>query len=221
VTHPTTPSEASRAGKIRVHELAKELGVESKVVLRTLQEMGEFVKSASSIIEAPVARRLRDKLRATPPPSKASWPPMRARHWAQRDQKDRPGQPFLDPEEAAMARALGVASVPRSRGRRREPLQGLAKTMRDEFPQIRSDDEARTLATQWTDACWDTEAAVIQWARALGPYAFGQAARLATFGIKAQHLDLTLRGRRVADMLRGGESITRVAGLLRQEGHTG
>src|SRR5688500_5779743 len=46
-------------GKARVHELAKELGVESKTVLAKLKEMGEFVKSASSTVEAPVARRLR------------------------------------------------------------------------------------------------------------------------------------------------------------------
>ena len=42
------------AGKARVHELAKELGVESKAVLAKLKEMGEFVKSASSTVEAPV-----------------------------------------------------------------------------------------------------------------------------------------------------------------------
>src|SRR3954447_22697442 len=47
-------------GKARVHELAKELGVTSKDVLAKLKELGEFVKSASSTVEAPVARRLRD-----------------------------------------------------------------------------------------------------------------------------------------------------------------
>ena len=52
------------AGKPRVHELAKELGVESKTVLAKLQEMGEYVKSASSTIEAPVARRLRATMEA-------------------------------------------------------------------------------------------------------------------------------------------------------------
>ena len=46
--------------KVRVYELAKELGVESKTVLSKLTELGEFVRSASSTIEAPVARRLRD-----------------------------------------------------------------------------------------------------------------------------------------------------------------
>jgi translation initiation factor IF-2 len=40
--------------------LAKELGVTSKEVLARLSEQGEFVKSASSTVEAPVARRLRE-----------------------------------------------------------------------------------------------------------------------------------------------------------------
>jgi translation initiation factor IF-2 len=45
--------------KTRVHELAKELGVESKVVLEKLKEMGEFVKSASSTIELPVEMKFK------------------------------------------------------------------------------------------------------------------------------------------------------------------
>ncbi|BBY79075.1 hypothetical protein MPUL_02330 [Mycolicibacterium pulveris] len=40
--------------------MAKELGVTSKEVLARLSEQGEFVKSASSTVEAPVARRLRE-----------------------------------------------------------------------------------------------------------------------------------------------------------------
>ena len=47
-----------KVSKVRVHELAKQLGMESKVVLAKLQEMGEFVKSASSTVEAPVVRKL-------------------------------------------------------------------------------------------------------------------------------------------------------------------
>ncbi|GGV11664.1 hypothetical protein GCM10010260_58020 [Streptomyces filipinensis] len=46
--------------KVRVYELAKEFGVESKVVMAKLQELGEFVRSASSTIEAPVVRKLTD-----------------------------------------------------------------------------------------------------------------------------------------------------------------
>ncbi|XBH22505.1 translation initiation factor IF-2 [Jonesiaceae bacterium BS-20] len=50
--------------KIRVYELAKELGVESKTIMSKLTELGEFVRSASSTIEAPVARKLRDAVPA-------------------------------------------------------------------------------------------------------------------------------------------------------------
>src|SRR5437660_4806982 len=49
---------------VRVYELAKELGVESKAVMVKLQEMGEFVRSASSTIEAPVVRRLKEAFAA-------------------------------------------------------------------------------------------------------------------------------------------------------------
>ncbi|WP_018143125.1 translation initiation factor IF-2 [Alloscardovia criceti] len=44
--------------KARVYELAKQLGVDSKTVLAKLKDMGEFVKSASSTVEAPVVRKL-------------------------------------------------------------------------------------------------------------------------------------------------------------------
>ena len=50
--------------KVRVYELAKELGLESKELLQTLNDMGEFVRSASSTIEAPVVRKLREKASA-------------------------------------------------------------------------------------------------------------------------------------------------------------
>ncbi|MBD0322914.1 MAG: translation initiation factor IF-2 N-terminal domain-containing protein, partial [Aldersonia sp.] len=57
------------AGKARVHELAKELGVTSKELLATLKEQGEFVKSASSTVEAPVARRLRESFASKAAPA--------------------------------------------------------------------------------------------------------------------------------------------------------
>ena len=53
-------------GKARVHELAKELGLESKSLLTWLKDNGEFVKSASSTIEAPVARKVREAFPAAP-----------------------------------------------------------------------------------------------------------------------------------------------------------
>ena len=44
-----------------MYELAKALGVESKDIISKLEEVGEYVKSASSTVEAPVIRRLHDK----------------------------------------------------------------------------------------------------------------------------------------------------------------
>lgn len=59
--------------KTRVHELAKEFGVESKFVLEKFKEMGEFVKSASSTIELPAEMRFRkeygEALKATAAPA--------------------------------------------------------------------------------------------------------------------------------------------------------
>jgi len=52
------------AAKPRVHEIASELGIESKVALEKLKELGEFVKGPSSTIEPPVARKLRAALEA-------------------------------------------------------------------------------------------------------------------------------------------------------------
>jgi translation initiation factor IF-2 len=46
--------------KVRVYELAKELGVESKVLLAHLKNQGEFVRSASSTIEPPVVRKIKE-----------------------------------------------------------------------------------------------------------------------------------------------------------------
>ncbi|MEU8223170.1 translation initiation factor IF-2 [Kribbella sp. NPDC048915] len=58
--------------KVRVYELAKELGVTSKVVLTRLNDMGEFVRSASSTIEAPVVRRLAEDFEKNPPKKRAA-----------------------------------------------------------------------------------------------------------------------------------------------------
>ncbi|MHA7287487.1 translation initiation factor IF-2 [Arthrobacter sp. MDT3-44] len=67
--------------KVRVHELAKELGITSKDAVAKLQELGEFVRSASSTIEAPVVKKLRGafpaggtKPAAAPAPSRPAAP---------------------------------------------------------------------------------------------------------------------------------------------------
>ncbi|WP_329462724.1 translation initiation factor IF-2 [Streptomyces sp. NBC_01431] len=109
--------------KVRVYELAKEFGVESKVVMAKLQELGEFVRSASSTIEAPVVRKLTDALqgpggnagksaakpgaprKAAPSPAgkAAGGAPMPAAPAAARPAAPKPGAPAPKPAPAAPA----------------------------------------------------------------------------------------------------------------------
>ncbi|MBP2338428.1 translation initiation factor IF-2 [Saccharothrix coeruleofusca] len=91
-----------------MHELAKELGVTSKELLSKLADQGEYVKSASSTVEAPVARRLRDayakseakpKSGARPAPPKPQAPqqqPAAAQPGA-RPEQPRPSAPVGKP----------------------------------------------------------------------------------------------------------------------------
>ena len=52
------------AGKPRVHEIAHEYGIDSKIALAKLKDLGEYVRGVSSTIEPPVARKLRAALEA-------------------------------------------------------------------------------------------------------------------------------------------------------------
>ncbi|GGL21709.1 translation initiation factor IF-2 [Planomonospora parontospora] len=89
--------------KVRVYELAKEFGVESKVVMAKLQEMGEFVRSASSTIEAPVVRRLTEALGV---PAKGSSDKGAGR-------APRPPQAAPRPAEGQAGGAAAPTAVPR------------------------------------------------------------------------------------------------------------
>ncbi|WP_328874156.1 translation initiation factor IF-2 [Streptomyces sp. NBC_00287] len=107
--------------KVRVYELAKEFGVESKVVMAKLQELGEFVRSASSTIEAPVVRKLTDALQqgsggGKPAPARKAAPakpgaPSPAQ--AARPAAPRPPAPKPAAEKPAAAPAAPAASGPR------------------------------------------------------------------------------------------------------------
>jgi len=63
--------------KVRVHELAKELGITSKEAITKLEEMGEFVRSASSTIEPPVVKKLRTAFPGAAAPKQESKPARR------------------------------------------------------------------------------------------------------------------------------------------------
>jgi len=58
-------------GKTRVSALAKELGLQSKVLIEWLNENGEYVKTASSTIEAPAVRKAKEAFPDAPAPAAA------------------------------------------------------------------------------------------------------------------------------------------------------
>ncbi|WP_194764239.1 translation initiation factor IF-2 [Microbacterium sp. UFMG61] len=120
------------AGKPRVHEIAAELGVDSKIALAKLKELGEFVKSPSSTIEPPVARKLRaaiesdaslkssgDAAPAAKPASSAAKPAASGAKPAAPGRAPRPGAPVPGPKpgpkpvaEAPVAEAPAETPAP-------------------------------------------------------------------------------------------------------------
>ncbi|WP_426986888.1 translation initiation factor IF-2 [Pseudarthrobacter sp. Y6] len=106
--------------KVRVHELAKELGITSKDAVTKLQELGEFVRSASSTIEAPVVRKLRNaypdaaaKTAASAAAPKAPAPSAETRPAAPAPGPAAPSAPAVPaPAAAAPAAPAAVSAAP-------------------------------------------------------------------------------------------------------------
>ncbi|KRF07492.1 translation initiation factor IF-2 [Nocardioides sp. Soil777] len=95
--------------KTRVHELAKEFGVESKFVLEKLKEMGEFVKSASSTVEPPVEMRFKkqygDELKSAAASAPAAEPEAKPAPKAPAPKAAEASAPAAAPEAPAAAAA--------------------------------------------------------------------------------------------------------------------
>jgi hypothetical protein len=86
--------------KVRVYELAKELGIESKQLLAHLRGMGEFVRSASSPLEPPVARKVRETFASGARPSTSMARP--SQHGS------RATRPQMTDEERFLAEVFGL-----------------------------------------------------------------------------------------------------------------
>ncbi len=87
--------------KLRVHELAKELGITSKELMGHLKEAGEFVKSSSSSLEPPVVRQMREKFASAPKAKKA-------------DAKPAPKAPKAAPAKPAAKKSAPKAAAPKA-----------------------------------------------------------------------------------------------------------
>ncbi|MSR98852.1 translation initiation factor IF-2 [Arthrobacter sp. BL-252-APC-1A] len=93
--------------KVRVHELAKELGITSKDAVAKLQELGEFVRSASSTIEAPVVKKLRGAF-----PDAASKPASKPASSGPRPAAPAPAAPAAEAPAEASAPAAEKPAAP-------------------------------------------------------------------------------------------------------------
>jgi len=178
--------------KTRVHELAIELGVESRWVLDRFKEMGEFVKSASSTVSLPAEMRFRkeygDQLMAgvdrAAPPTGPVRPPVR----------NNPFVPEVSPSHRRRVRA------------RRQPKPEPRAMPKMAKPLTRAEREALKppRQTAWTLSVFDATGEGM-WRRAgLGDNDADLAMYLLEHGVLPDDLGLMLRGRRASARLREG-----------------
>jgi translation initiation factor IF-2 len=129
------------AGKPRVHEIAAELGIDSKRALEKLKEIGEFVKGPSSTIEPPVARKLKAAFaeegvvpvpqEKAPEPKKAAPKPAASTPPATPDAPEAPSAPDAPsaPEAPAAVddKPRGAPGIPRPGNNPFASAQGMAR----------------------------------------------------------------------------------------------
>ncbi len=96
--------------KVRVHELAKELGLTSKNLLSWLQDNGEYVRAASSTIEAPVVRKVRENFESAAPAPAAKAPAKPAAPQAPAAAEPVPSAPAAQAPAAPSAPAAAPAA---------------------------------------------------------------------------------------------------------------
>ncbi|WP_354028630.1 translation initiation factor IF-2 [Curtobacterium sp. 1544] len=128
--------------KPRVHEIASELGVDSKTAMEKLKELGEFVKGPSSSVEPPVARKLRAALQAdgasASKPAAAQTPSAPATAAAPKSSAPKPGgprpgparpapTPEPEPEVQAPAADVPTPAVPKSVAQRQAEAEAARK----------------------------------------------------------------------------------------------
>ncbi|MCQ5272053.1 translation initiation factor IF-2 [Schaalia odontolytica] len=101
--------------KLRVHELAKELGITSKELMGHLKEAGEFVKSSSSSLEPPVVRQMREKFATAPKTKKADAKPAAKapKPSAAKPAAKKPAAPKAEAPAAQAADAAPKAAAPK------------------------------------------------------------------------------------------------------------
>ncbi|GAA1944806.1 translation initiation factor IF-2 [Agromyces allii] len=151
------------AAKPRVHEIASELGVDSKIALEKLKEMGEYVKGPSSSIEPPVARRLKAALEAAGAAAKDAAPAAAAPAAPARPSAAKPGaKPGPKPAPKPAAAPEAPAEAPAAAAPADAPLTVAER-------QVQAEERAAQAAAEKAAAADAPEAAATESSDAVKP----------------------------------------------------
>ncbi len=97
----------------RVYDIAKELGIDTKVALAKLEELGEYVKGGSSTIAPPVAAKLRAAFPdAKPAPKKTAAKSTKAKAKAEVVEENPAEEVKVEPKQEKPAAAPAPAQTP-------------------------------------------------------------------------------------------------------------
>lgn len=179
---------------IRVYELAKQLGVESKVLLSLLKEMGEFVRSAASPIELPVERRVRERLGSSPVSRER--PRLPGHH--------QPGCPHAHEEHELLGFPLPQTAPRKSASRPGARYGGPRKRQ-----------EKQTPLNEWARLCFE-DSDRQEWAR-VGVYDPHMAQECIAKGLGPEQLRDRVEGRRIGERLASGERLSLVLAIREEE----
>lgn len=189
--------------KVRVYELAKELGVDSRRVMATLARFGEFVRSASSTVEPPVVRKLRQVMRDESTQAAGS------------------ARPVYSEVVGEAARIFGVSPEdPRLVARRPTTSRGHIGAAKTHVPTTMIPVATDTYGLDWAKRMVPPDVRQAFVAAGLDRRSAAIVEQCQMYGITPHDLGLRVDGVRVAARLRGGESVESVV-LRMREAHIG
>jgi len=173
--------------QVRVYKLAKELGVESKLLLSMTKDFRGFVRSASSTIDPRLEQRLRAAVAAR------GFGPRRLAE-ASSKRSPQAEEPALHPD------------VPK-------PWSGASRKVPDRRPRAKR--EERPGPDEWTRA-WFTAEEKNAW-RYVGIFRPGDAVRCIEKKLRPEEMLRRIGSRRVGEMIASGEPVAVVVRLIQEE----
>lgn len=194
------PDAVLLMAKVRVYELAKEFGVTSRDVLTALNDLGEFIRSASSTVEAPVERRLRQKLAAGQIRFQPRLPRTKPDPGGDEGKDLVPDWPVPDLMHRLPHRAARSGDHRRTTAAHNPRRRSMSRTVE---------------VDAWSRELFDPDYAA-KW-RAAGVHDPALALRCINAGLEVSHMTIRLDGIRVAERLRN-ESLTVVIHRLTEAG---